>query len=69
MPYCIYFEVYVKWSCLFLLCVLMLNAFLRCISMVFKRIILQLLELLLAIIRAFEYEETLSISLFINVTQ
>ena len=37
--------------------------------MVFKRIILQLLELLLAIIRAFEYEETLSISLFINVTQ
>ena len=65
MPYCIYFEVYVKWSCLFLLCVLMLNAFLRCISMVFKRIILQLLELRVS----FEYEETLSISLFINVTQ
>ena len=65
MLYCIYFEVYVKWSCLFPLCVLMLNAFLRCISMVFKRIILQLLELRVS----FEYEETLSISLFINVTQ
>ena len=62
MLYCIYFEVYVKWSCLFLL---MLNDFLRCISMVFKRIILQLLELRVS----FEYEETLSISLFINVTQ
>ena len=33
--------------------------------MVFKRIILQLLELRVS----FEYEETLSISLFINVTQ